>query len=79
MATGAEGLFVQPLTGYLWLTWEPQLRAMVHELFKFILGDMNRLFPSGLSCASLPDVITQMIAATAAQVMYLCVVHSPLY
>lgn len=54
MATGAEGLFVQHLTGYLWLIWKLHLRAMVHELFKFILGEMNRLFPSGLSCASSP-------------------------
>lgn len=77
MATGAEGLFVQHLTGYLWLTWELHLRVMVHELLKFTVGEMYRLFSSASSCACLPEVITQ-VAAVAAQEMSLLVSHSPL-
>lgn len=44
MATGAEGLFVQDLIGYLRLTWELHPSVMVHELFKFTVREMYRLF-----------------------------------
>lgn len=77
MASGAEGLFIQHHTGYLWLTWELHLRVMVHELFKFTVGEMYRLFSSAFSYACLPEVIIQ-IAAVAAQEMCLFVTHSPL-
>lgn len=77
MATGAEELFVQHLSGYLWLTWELHLRVMVPELFKFTVGEMYRLFSSAFSYVYLPEVITQR-AAVAAQEMCLLVAHSPL-
>lgn len=48
-ATGAEELHVQHITGYLWLTWELHLRVMVHELFKFTVREMYRLFSSAFS------------------------------
>lgn len=77
MASGAEGLFIQHLTGYLWLTWELHLRVMVHELFKFTVGEMYRLFSSAFSCACLPEIIIE-VAAVAAQEMWFFVARSPL-
>lgn len=77
MASEAEGLFVQHLSGHLWLTWELHLRVVVHEFFKFTVEEMYRLFSSAFSRACLPQVIIQT-AAVAAQEMCLLVAHSPL-
>lgn len=56
---------------------ELHLRVMVHELFKFTVEEMYRLFCSASSCERLPEVISQ-IAAVAAEEMCLLVAHSPL-